>query len=141
RWALLPRPHGRTKYPLEGRMAENEAPQGATESTEGAEQTQDAQDTDWKAESRKWESRAKAHLAKAQANEGAAKRLAELEESQKSATEKAIDEAKKGATTEVTQRFLSKLVTSEVKALATAAGFNDPADALAVIDRENLPVK
>lgn len=70
--------------------------------------------------------------------------LAEYEkykESQKTETEKAIDEAKQGATTEVTQRFLSKLVGSEVKALASAAGFNDPADALAVIDPAALPVK
>lgn len=62
-------------------------------------------------------------------------------ESQKTATEKAIDEAKKGTETEVSQRFLSKLVGSEVKALAAALGFNDPADALAVIDSASLPVK
>lgn len=66
---------------------------------------------------------------------------AKYKESQKTETEKAIDEAKQGATTEVTQRFLSKLVGSEVKALASAAGFNDPADALAVIDPASLPVK
>lgn len=66
---------------------------------------------------------------------------AKYKESQKTETEKAIDEAKQGATTEVTQRFLSKLVGSEVKALASAAGFNDPADALAVIDPAALPVK
>lgn len=65
----------------------------------------------------------------------------QYKESQKTETEKAIDEAKQGATTEVTQRFLSKLVGSEVKALASAAGFNDPADALAVIDQASLPVK
>lgn len=62
-------------------------------------------------------------------------------QSQKTDTEKAIDEAKQGATTEVTQRFLSKLVSSEVKALASALGFNDPADALSVIDVSSLPVK
>lgn len=66
---------------------------------------------------------------------------AKYKESQKTETEKAIDEAKQGATTEVTQRFLSKLVGSEVKALASVAGFNDPADALAVIDPAKLPVK
>ncbi|MBT2473303.1 hypothetical protein J7E68_01605 [Microbacterium sp. ISL-103] len=70
--------------------------------------------------------------------------LAEYEkykESQKTETEKAIDEAKKGTETEVSQRFLSRLVGSEVKALAASLGFNDPADALAVIDSASLPVK
>lgn len=70
--------------------------------------------------------------------------LAEYEkykESQKTETEKAIDEAKKGTAAETAQRFLSKLVGSEVKALAASLGFNDPSDALAVIDQANLPVK
>lgn len=70
--------------------------------------------------------------------------LAEYEkykESQKTETEKAIDEAKKGTAAETAQRFLSKLVGSEVKALAASLGFNDPADALAVIDQAKLPVK
>ncbi|WP_404474829.1 hypothetical protein [Microbacterium aerolatum] len=66
---------------------------------------------------------------------------AKFKESQKTETEKAIDEAKKGAETEVSQRFLSKLVGSEVKALAASLGFNDPTDALAVIDAANLPIK
>lgn len=70
--------------------------------------------------------------------------LAEYEkykESQKTETEKAIDEAKKGTAAETAQRFLSKLVGSEVKAVAARMGFNDEADALAVIDQANLPVK
>lgn len=62
-------------------------------------------------------------------------------ESQKTETEKAIDEAKKGTATEVAQRFLSKLVTSEAKAIAASLGFNDPADALTVINQAELPVK
>lgn len=61
-------------------------------------------------------------------------------ESQKTETEKAIDEAKKGTASEVTQRFLTRLVGSEVKSIAAVAGFNDPADALAVIDPAKLPV-
>lgn len=64
-----------------------------------------------------------------------------FKESQKTETEKAIDEAKKGTASEVTQRFLTRLVGSEVKSIAAAAGFNDPADALAVIDPASLPVK
>lgn len=66
-------------------MAENEAPQGA-ESVEGEPQEQG---TDWKAEARKWESRAKENLAAAKANETAAQRLAEIEESQKTEAQKA----------------------------------------------------
>lgn len=44
--------------------------------------------TDWKAEARKWETRAKENLAKASENEKAAARLAELDEAQKSETQK-----------------------------------------------------
>lgn len=65
---------------------------------------------------------------------------AQFKESQKTETEKAIDEAKKGTASEVTQRFLTRLVGSEVKSIAAVAGFNDPADALAVIDPAKLPV-
>lgn len=70
--------------------------------------------------------------------------LAEYEkykESQKTETEKAIDEAKKGTASEVTQRFLTRLVGSEVKAIAASVGFNDPSDALTVINQAELPVK
>lgn len=66
---------------------------------------------------------------------------AKFKESQKSESEKAIDEAKKGTEAEVSQRFLSKLVGAEVKAIAGVLGFNDPADALSVIDAAALPVK
>lgn len=76
-------------------MAENEAPQGA-EPVEGEQ----SQGTDWKAEARKWESRAKQNLADAKANEGAAQRLAEIEEAQKTEAQKAqerLDAAEKRA--------------------------------------------
>ena len=76
-------------------MAENEAPQGA-EPVEGEQK----QETDWKAEARKWESRAKQNLADAKANEGAAQRLAEIEEAQKTEAQKAqerLDAAEKRA--------------------------------------------
>lgn len=65
-------------------MADNESPQGETP-VEGEQK----QEIDWKAEARKWESRAKENLASAKANEGAAKRLAEIEESQKTEAQKA----------------------------------------------------
>lgn len=62
-------------------------------------------------------------------------------ESQKTEQQKAIDAAKGEASTEVTQRFLTRIVNAEVKALAGAAGFNDPADALQIVDAAKLPVK
>ena len=47
-----------------------------------------AQETDWKAEARKWESRAKENSSEAKANAEAAKRLALLEEANKTEAEK-----------------------------------------------------
>lgn len=67
-------------------MAENEAPQGAPEVD--APQEDAPKETDWKAEARKWESRAKENLSVAKANEDAAKRLAEIEEANKTAEQK-----------------------------------------------------
>lgn len=64
-------------------MAENETPQG-----EPPIEGEQKQETDWKAEARKWESRAKENLTAAKANEGAAKRLAEIEEAQKTEAQK-----------------------------------------------------
>jgi hypothetical protein len=79
-------------------MADNEAPQGA----EPAEtpDNPEPKETDWKAEARKWESRAKDNLAKANAHEDAARRLAEIEEAQKTEAQKAqerLDAAEKRA--------------------------------------------
>lgn len=67
-------------------MADDNASQEANETTDAVEEV--AKETDWKAEARKWESRAKQSHASAQANEGAAKRLAELEEAQKTESQK-----------------------------------------------------
>jgi hypothetical protein len=61
-------------------------------------------------------------------------------ESQKSDQQKAIDDARGEASTEVTQKFLTKLVRSEVKTIASVLGFNDPTDAFQVLGEE-LPVK
>jgi hypothetical protein len=63
-----------------------------------------------------------------------------LLESQKSDADKAIDEARKSASGEVTQKFLTRLVSTETKSIAATLGFIDPADALAVLGDE-LPVK
>ena len=67
-------------------MADETTPQGETLAEVPAT---DAQETDWKAEARKWESRAKENHSKAKAHEDAARRLAEIEESQKTETQKA----------------------------------------------------
>jgi len=83
--------------PLEGRMAENEAPQGATPKDETPQAPKPAppaqEETDWKAEARKHEAREKEWKAKAEANEAAAKALTDLENASKSDLEKAIKRA------------------------------------------------
>lgn len=82
-------------------MADDNAPQGAPqEPSAPATQEPAPQETDWKAEARKWESRAKENLTAAKANEDAAKRLAEIEEAQKTDAQKAqerLDAAEKRA--------------------------------------------
>lgn len=62
-------------------------------------------------------------------------------ESQKTEAQKAIDAARGEASTEVTQKFVTRLVNGEVKAIAATLGFNDPADALQVLDPSKLPTK
>jgi hypothetical protein len=79
-------------------MADETTPHGENE---GPNETPDTPaETDWQAEARKWEKRSKENLATAKANETAAKRLAELEESQKTEAQKAqerLDAAEKRA--------------------------------------------
>lgn len=72
-------------------MADELAPQGATPELPAPAPQEPAAETDWKAEARKWESRAKDNLTAAKANEDAAKRLADIEEAQKSEAEKAAE--------------------------------------------------
>lgn len=62
------------------------APSENAEAVEGAEP--EAKEIDWKSEARKHEQRAKDNAAKAKANEGAAQRLAEIEDANKSEIEK-----------------------------------------------------
>ncbi len=64
-------------------MADENTPQGEVPGSP----TQ--QETDWKAEARKWETRSKENLAQAKANEEAARRLAEIEETQKTEAQRA----------------------------------------------------
>lgn len=94
-------------------MAENEAPQGA-ENTQEA-QVETPAETDWKAEARKWEARAKDNLASARVNEDAAKRLAELEDAQKSEAQKQQEALEKA------QRELAELTVAKTRAEVAAA--------------------
>lgn len=52
-----------------------------------------------------------------------------------------IEAVKTEATTTVTKAFESKLVKSATTSAATKLGFHDPADALAALDPEKLPIK
>lgn len=85
----------------------------------------------WKQKSRENEKRAKA-------NADAAKKLAELEESTKSETQKAIDAAKveadKAARADVAREFGKRLAAAEVKAALTGV-VKDPA---AIVEELNL---
>lgn len=59
-------------------------------------------------------------------------------DSQKTEHEKAIEAARAEAAGETRTKFLDRLVSSEVKLAATAAGFADPGDVLAFLKSEEL---
>lgn len=108
-------------------MADNETPQGDTP-VEGEQQKQEI---DWKAEARKWESRAKENLSAAKANEGAAKRLAEIEEAQKTEAQKAQERL------EAAERRAAELELKATRAeVAAAKGI--PTELLTGSTREEL---
>ncbi|MBF4613755.1 hypothetical protein [Curtobacterium sp. VKM Ac-1376] len=65
----------------------SEAPAETTNDVEA----DSAKETDWKAEARKWETRAKENLGRATENEEAAKRLAALEEANKTEAERTAE--------------------------------------------------
>ena len=64
----------------------------------------------------------------------------EYEAGNRTPDEKALEDAKTTAVAETTQKFMQRLVNTEVRAVASTMGFNDPDDALRVIGDE-LPVK
>lgn len=113
-------------------MADNEAPQGDPVVTPGdASQNPEPKETDWKAEARKWESRAKENLASAKANEDAARRLAEIEESQKTEAQKLQEERDKA------QKDLAEERTARIRAeVANTKGI--PANLLSGSTQEEL---
>lgn len=110
-------------------MAENEAPQGAETAQET--QVETPAETDWKAEARKWEARAKDNLASARANEDAAKRLAELEDAQKTEAQKQQEALEKA------QRELAELTVAKTRA-EVAAAKGVPAELLSGGTQEEL---
>lgn len=59
-------------------------------------------------------------------------------DSQKTEHEKALEAARAEAAGETRTKFLGRLVSSEVKVAATAAGFTDPGDVLAFLNSEEL---
>lgn len=59
-------------------------------------------------------------------------------ESQKTEHEKALEAARAEAAGDTRSKFLGRLVSSEVKVAATAAGFTDPGDVLAFLNSEEL---
>jgi len=96
---------------------------GATEAPQIDQQSTDEpaqEDVDWKAEARKWEKRAKANAA-------AAKRLAEIEEAQKSEAEKAAERLAKAerAAAEAEARALRRDIALEYKLSKDDAGLLD----------------
>lgn len=79
--------------------------------------------TDWKAEARKWEDRAKRDAAKAKANADAAQRLTQLEDANKSETEKLLDRATKAEerAQQAEERYRTATIRSAVIDAATTA--------------------
>jgi hypothetical protein len=84
---------------------------------------------DWQAEAEKWKSLARKHEGNARTNADAAKRLAAIEEQNKTELERAVDKASQEARTQYATVANARLIRSEVKAAAAALGFHDPADA------------
>lgn len=75
-------------------MSENASEQSAAETTATETAETSAQETtDWKSEARKWEARAKENSAKVAELSPLAERLAEIEESSKTAEQKAAERA------------------------------------------------
>lgn len=95
---------------------------------------------DWAAEAEKWKALARKHEGTAKANSEAAKRLAEIEESQKSEVEKAVAAARKEGESEATNRANARLVSAEARALAAEAKFRNPALAIRAIDLSAVKV-
>lgn len=111
--------------------ATNETPAPAQEqkpANQPAEAEAKSDDTDWKAEARKWEARAKE-------NSGAAKAAEKARLDAMSEQERAIEEAKQSARTEVATTYGKRLARTEFDALAGRRNPDfDTASALEFVD-------
>lgn len=95
-------------------MADENPVEGNEPVEKPAEQVE-SKETDWKAEARKWEGRAKENLTAARANEDAAKRLAEIEEAQKTEAQKQQEALERA------QKELADLTVAKTRAEVAAA--------------------
>lgn len=96
---------------------------------DGGDQGDGGDDTDWRAEARKWEKRAKANADKA-------KRLDEIEAANKSDAERLAAERDQHA--ERATKAIQRAIRAEVRAAAGTLRFRDPADALRLLDVDDL---
>lgn len=93
-----------------------EAPQAPESQPEP--QKPDTGEKDWQAEAEKWKALARKHEGSAKANADAAKRLAEIEEANKTDLEKAVDAARKEGTSEALRSLAPRLVAAEFRIAA-----------------------
>lgn len=112
-------------------MADENPVEGTEPVEKPGTQVTEGEETDWKAEARKWENRAKTNLSAAKANEGAAKRLAEIEEANKTEAEKIAARA------EAAEKRAAELELRATRA-EVAASKGVPADLLAGSTQEEL---
>jgi len=107
---------------------EEQTSEGTTAEGQGTEpQTSDT--TDWKSMSRK-------HEAEAKANRAAAKELAALKAQDQTDAERLADE--RDSANSRTWDAIRRAVTAEVKSVAAGLKFQDPADALRMLDLDDL---
>ncbi|MFD5916181.1 hypothetical protein ACFVYP_07025 [Kitasatospora sp. NPDC058201] len=90
---------------------------------------------DWQAEAEKWKALSRENETRAKANAEAAKRLAEIEETQKSETEKLADRLK--AAEERASTATRQAIAAKVESLATGR-FADPQDAVDALGSDFL---
>ena len=111
-------------------MAENNGTVEAAQPTDTEQETptQEQADIDWKAEARKWEDRAKANKAEAAANKTAAEKLKQLEDANKSETEKLTDRATTAETEAQTwrERYNDMAKRTAITEAAVEARSTDP---------------
>lgn len=120
-------------------MSETTTETTASEQSQVGEQEQQAKtfDADYVEKLRK---EAAKYRTEAKANADAAKRLAEIEEANKSEIEKAVEAARKEGATEALKVANSRLVSAEARALAAEAQFQDPGDAVRLLDLSDVTV-